>query len=79
MTTLSKKIELFIRASTESRKRTMPSLIVSIIISTKQIVAIDTFLKALLAFHCFTGCDSTGFFAGKGKLKPLSMLSSSEN
>ena len=40
---------------------------------------IDTFLKALLAFHCLTGCVSTGSFAGKAKLKPLSLLSNSEN
>ena len=29
------------------------------------------FLNALLAYHCFTGCDSTSFFAGRGKIKPL--------
>ena len=31
----------------------------------------EDFLNALLAYHCFTGCDSTGSFAGRGKLKPL--------
>ena len=28
----------------------------------------DAFLKALLAFHRFTGCDSTRSFAGKSKV-----------
>ena len=31
----------------------------------------EDFLNALLAYHCFTGCDSTSFFAGRGKIKPL--------
>ena len=39
----------------------------------------DTFLKGLLAFHCLTGCDSTSYSAGKGKLKLLSLLRNNEN
>ena len=31
----------------------------------------EDFLNALLAYHCFTGCDSTSSFAGRGKIKPL--------
>ena len=38
-----------------------------------------TFLQALLAFHRFTGCDSTRSFAGESKSKSLSLLSSNEN
>ena len=30
--------------------------------------------KALLGFHCFTGCDTISAFAGQGKLKPLNLL-----
>ena len=29
------------------------------------------FLNVLLDYHCFTGCDSTSSFAGRGKIKPL--------
>ena len=39
----------------------------------------DIFLKALLAFHRFTGCDSTRPFCAKSKSKSLSLLSSNEN
>ena len=28
----------------------------------------------LNAYHCFTGCDSTSSFAGRGKIKPLNEL-----
>ena len=31
----------------------------------------EDFLNALLAYHCFTICDSTSSFAGRGKIKPL--------
>ena len=31
-------------------------------------------MKALLGFHCFTGCDTVSSFAGCGKLKPLKLL-----
>ena len=31
-------------------------------------------MKALLGFHCFTGCDTVSSFAGSGKLKPLKLL-----
>ena len=30
----------------------------------------EGFLNALLACHCFTGCDSTSSFAGRRKIKP---------
>ena len=86
MIALSKKIELdcqlYIKTGTESPKRTIDINVVAHCVNhniNKTDCDIDTFLKALLAFHCFTGCDSTGFFAGKGKLRPLSLLSSSEN
>ena len=36
----------------------------------------DTFLKELLSFHRFTGCDSTISFSGKSKSKSLSLPSS---
>ena len=32
------------------------------------------FLHALLAFHSFTGCDTTSAFAGRGKVNPLLLL-----
>lgn len=32
------------------------------------------FLQALPGFHCFTGCDSTSAFSGRGKIKPLKIL-----
>ena len=34
----------------------------------------DEFLESLPGFHCFTGCDSTSAFSGRGKLKPLKLL-----
>ena len=34
----------------------------------------DKLLNALLGFHCFTGCHSTGAFAGRGKIKPVSLM-----
>lgn len=36
-------------------------------------------VKALLGFHCFTGCDTISAFAGRGKLKPLSLLVGNED
>lgn len=30
--------------------------------------------SALLGFHSFTGCDTTSCFAGKGKIRPFSLL-----
>ena len=32
------------------------------------------FLNAVLGFHCFTGCDTTITFAGRGKIKPLLLM-----
>ena len=34
------------------------------------------FLKSLIGFHCFTGCDTISAFAGKGKIRPFSIMSS---
>ena len=34
----------------------------------------ETFCKALLGLHAFTGCDTTSAFKGIGKLKPLKLL-----
>lgn len=34
----------------------------------------EEFLNPLLGFHCFTGCDSTSAFGGRGKVKPLVIL-----
>lgn len=34
----------------------------------------EMFLEALPGFHCFTGCDSTSAFAGRGKIKPFKIL-----
>ena len=31
-------------------------------------------MKALLGFHCFSGCDTVSSFAERGKLKPLKLL-----
>ena len=31
-------------------------------------------LKALIGFHCFTGCDTLSSFAGRAKLKPLKLF-----
>ena len=27
-----------------------------------------------MGFHCFTGCDATSAFAGRGKIKPLPFM-----
>ena len=35
-------------------------------------------LKALLGYHCFTGCDSISAFSGRGKIKPLSIMGKDE-
>lgn len=34
----------------------------------------ENFCQALIGFHSFTGCDTTSSFAGKGKIRPLSIL-----
>ena len=34
----------------------------------------NEFLKALIGFHCFTGCDTLSSFAGRAKLKPLKLF-----
>jgi len=34
----------------------------------------DQVMKALLGFHCFTGCDTVSSFARREKLKPLKLL-----
>ena len=34
------------------------------------------FLDALLGYHCFTGCDTTSCFVGRGKVKPLQIMAS---
>lgn len=34
------------------------------------------FLKSLIGFHCFTGCDTISAFSGKGKIRPFSIMSS---
>ena len=34
----------------------------------------EIFMKALLGFHGFTGCDSVSAFGGRGKVKPLQLL-----
>ena len=31
-------------------------------------------LKALIGFHCFTGCDTLSLFTGRAKLKPLKLF-----
>ena len=81
MIALSKKIELdcqlYIKTGTESRKKTIDINVTAHCVNhsiNKTDCDIDTFLKALSAFHCFTDCDSTGFFAGKGKLKPVDLV-----
>jgi len=34
----------------------------------------NNLLKALIGFHCFTGCDTISSFAGRAKLKPLKLF-----
>jgi len=34
----------------------------------------NNLLKALIGFHCFTGCDTISLFAGRAKLKPLKLF-----
>ena len=86
MIALSKIMEfdcqLYLKTGTKSRKRTIDINAVAQCVNhniSKTDCNKDTFLKALLTFHCFTGCDSISSFDGKGKLKPLSLLSSNEN
>ena len=31
-------------------------------------------LKALIGFHCFTGCDTLSWFVGRAKLKSLKLF-----
>jgi len=38
----------------------------------------ETYFEAVLGFHCFTGCDSTSSFCGRGKNKPLKMMGKCE-
>ena len=37
----------------------------------------ELYFKAILGFHCFSGCDSTSSFSGRGKIKPLKILGKS--
>jgi len=32
-------------------------------------------LESLIGIHCFTGCDTTSAFAGRRKVKPLTLMS----
>ena len=86
MIALSKIMEfdcqLYLKTGTKSRKRIIDISAFAECINhsiSKTYCVKNTFLKALLAFHCFSGYDSTSSFAGKGKLKPLSLQSSNEN
>ena len=36
------------------------------------------FLDALIGYHCFTGCDTTSCFLGRGKVKPLHIMSNNK-
>ena len=38
----------------------------------------EKYFDAVLGFYCFTGCDSTSSFAGRGKNRPLQILGKSE-
>ena len=74
--------QLYLKTGTKSRKRTIDINAVAQCVNrniNKTDRDKDTFVKALLAFHYFTGCNSTSYFARKGKLKPLSLLSSNVN
>ena len=39
----------------------------------------EQFLKALIGYHCFTGCDNFSAFSRRGKLKPLSLMCNNES
>jgi hypothetical protein len=39
----------------------------------------ETICKAIIGFHCFTGCDTTSAFYGKGKVRPFTLLVSSDS
>ena len=39
----------------------------------------EKYFEAVLGFHCFTGCDSTSAFSGRGKNKPLQILGKSDD
>ena len=34
----------------------------------------ESFMKSLIGFHSFTGCDTVSSFSGKGKIKPLKIM-----
>ena len=34
---------------------------------------------SLIGYHCFTGCDSTSAFHGKGKIKPFELMCAASN
>ena len=86
MIALSKILELdcqlYLKTSTKSHKRTIGIITVAQCVN-RNIKKTDcnknAFLKALLAFHFFAGCDSTSSFTGKSRLKSLYLLSSNEN
>ena len=86
MIALSKILEfdcqLYLSTGTKSHKRTIDINAVPQCVNhniNKTDCDKNAFLKALLAFHCFTGCDSTSSFAEKSRLKPFSLLSNNEN
>ena len=65
--------QLYLKTGTKSGKRIIDINTVAQCVNhniSKTDCDKDTFLKTLLVFHCFTGCDSTSSFAGKGKLSP---------
>ena len=65
--------QLYLKTGTKSGKRIIDINTVAQCVNhniSKTDCDKDTFLKTLLVFHCFTGCDSLSSFAGKGKLSP---------
>ena len=77
MIVLSKIMEfdcqLYLKTSAKSRKRIIDISTIAQCVNhniSKTDCDKDTFLQALLAFHCFTGCESTSSFTAKDKLSP---------
>ena len=81
MIVLSKIMEfdcqLYLKTSAKSRKRIIDISTIAQCVNhniSKTDCDKDTFLQALLAFHCFIGSESTSSFAVKGKLSPYPCL-----
>ena len=70
---MERDCQLYLKTGTELHKRNIDKNAVAQFVNhniSKTDFNKDIFLKPLVVFHCFTGCDSKSYFAGNGKWSP---------